>query len=113
MKPTKNRALYKLEIFIPRTHLGAMREALRAAGAGELGQYDSAMSYSPVTGCWRPLPGANPYDGTVGELREAEEYKIEVCCLRENLAQTVAAARAAHPYEQPVINAIALLEEGF
>jgi hypothetical protein len=42
-------------------------------------------------------------------LREADEYKVEVCCRADNLAATVAAVRASHPYEEPVINAFALL----
>jgi hypothetical protein len=100
----------KLEIFIPATHLEPLREALREAGAGAFGNYDSTLSYSPVTGCWRPLPGANPYDGEVGVLREADELKVEVCCASERVEGAVAAVRAVHPYEEPVINVIPLLE---
>ena len=69
--------------------------------------YDSTMSYSSVKGCWRPLTGAYPYDGEVGALKEADEYKVEVCCADAKLEQTVAAIRAVHPYEIPVINSIA------
>jgi hypothetical protein len=86
-----------------------MREVLNLVGAGVYGDYDSALSYSLVKGCWRPLPGADPYDGEIGVLCEADEYKVEVCCLSENLEQTVRAIREAHPYEEPVINAIPLI----
>lgn len=41
----------KLEIFIPASHLSALQKALQAVDAGHIGQYDSCMSYSPVTGC--------------------------------------------------------------
>ena len=101
--------MVKLEIFIPCTHLDALRDVLRAAGAGAVGNYDSAMNYSLVKGCWRPLPGANPYDGEIGVLSEGEEYKVEVCCPRSILKQAVEAIRAVHPYETPVINAIPLI----
>lgn len=101
--------MVKLEIFIPYTHLEALREALRSVGAGAMGNYDSALSYSRVTGCWRPLQGANPYDGEIGVLTEAEEYKVEVCCRKELLEQTVERIREIHPYEKPVINAIPLI----
>ena len=100
----------KLEIFIPCTHLEIIREALRSVGAGAMGNYDSAMSYNLVKGCWRPLVGANPYNGEVGKLIEADEYKIEVLCGADNLEETVTAIRAAHPYETPVINAIPLIK---
>ena len=99
----------KLEIFIPKSHFPTLQDTLRSVNAGVVGNYDSVLSYSTVRGTWRPLPGANPYDGTVGILCEGEEYKVEVCCLAENLAKTITAIKAIHPYEEPVINAIPLL----
>lgn len=102
--------MVKLEVFIPCTHLESLREALRSAGAGTMGNYDNTLSYSPVKSCWRPLPGANPYDGEIGVLQEADEYKVEVCCERARLPQTLGAVKAIHPYETPVINVIPLAE---
>ena len=102
----------KLEIFIPVSHMEPLREALRSVGAGAVGNYDSTLSYSPVKGCWRPLAGANPYDGKIGVLSEADEYKVEVCCLSEKLPQTISAIKKVHPYEEPVINVIPLLSIG-
>ena len=101
--------MVKLEIFIPCTHLDSLREALRLVGAGSLGNYDSCMSYSLVKGCWRPLAGAKPYDGKIGVLSEGEEYKVEVCCQKSILEQTLEAIKSIHPYETPVINAIPLI----
>ena len=103
-------SLVKLEIYVPPSHFEQISEALRSAGAGSIGNYDSVLSYSPVKGRWRPLPGADPYDGEIGRLCEAEEYKVEVCCRAEDVAATIKAIKAAHPYEEPVINAIPLLE---
>ena len=99
----------KIEIFIPVTHFDALREALRTSGAGASEKYNSALSYSAVKGCWRPLPGATPYNGEIGALCEADEYKVEVCCSLEKLHQTVKAVKAVHPYEEPVINVIPLI----
>ena len=104
--------MVKIEIFIPCSHLGVLQEALRSVGAGSFGFYDSALSYSPVKGCWRPLEGASPYDGEIGVLKYADEYKVEVCALLENLEKTIEAIRKVHPYETPVINAIPLLKLG-
>jgi hypothetical protein len=101
--------MIKLEIFVPCSHLEAVRNALRSVDAGAMGNYDSTMSYSLVKGCWRALPGADPYDGEIGALKEADEYKVEVCCKAERLRQTVEAIRTAHPYEAPVINAMPLV----
>ena len=102
-------AMVKLEIFIPITHMEPLREALRSCGAGVFGNYDSALSYSLVKGCWRPLPGADPYDGEIGVLCEADEYKVETCCPFDNVEQVVYAIKAIHPYEEPVINVIPLI----
>jgi len=104
-----NSSTVKLEIFIPMSHLDVLREALRLVDAGVIGDYDSVLSYSIVHGNWRPLPGANPYDGDVGVLCEREEYKVEVRCNTEKITQTIAAIKAAHPYEEPVIDVIPLL----
>ena len=45
----------KLEIFLPPTHLEIVQKALQEVDAGHIGNYDSCMSVSPVTGYWRPL----------------------------------------------------------
>lgn len=105
-------ALYKLEIFLPEEYLPALREALAAVDAGHIGRYDRCLSWSRVESCWRPLDEAAPFHGTVGELCTAEEYKVEVCCRGERLRETLAAIKAVHPYEEPVINVLPLLATG-
>ena len=102
----------KLEIFVPENHLEQICAALRSVDAGHIGNYDSCLSYHPVTGCWRPLEGTDPFLGTPGEVCQAEELKIEVCCRGERLCETLAAVRAAHPYEEPVVNVIPLAATG-
>ncbi len=96
--------MYKLEVYLPKEMLPALREVLRETDAGHIGQYDCCMSLTDVTSCWRTLPGANPYNGKVGELTVADELKAEFCCRGEILEKVVAAVRAVHPYEEPVIN---------
>lgn len=102
----------KLEIFIPASHLPALQQALQQADAGHIGRYDSCLSYSPVTSCWRPLAGTRPYLGQVGTLSTEQELKVEVTCRREQLEETLAAVKAVHPYEEPVINVIPLYQVG-
>ena len=95
----------KLEIFIPEANLPNLRKALQNVDAGHIGKYDSCLSYSRVTGSWRPLEDANPYIGNIGEVCEAPELKVEVRIRSEKLEETLAAIRAVHPYEEPVIYA--------
>lgn len=99
---------FKLEIFVPTSHLNTIQTALQKADAGHLGNYDSCLAYSPVRGTWRPLVDASPYIGTPGAVSEADEFKIEVNVSGDKLRDTVAAIRRAHPYEEPLINIIPL-----
>ena len=101
-------ACCKLEIFLPESHLEAVRQALWEVDAGHIGNYDRCLSYRPVTSCWRPLKGTTPYLGREGELCTAQELKLEVTCLTEKVPETVAAIRRVHPYQEPVINVIPL-----
>ena len=100
----------KFEIFIPETYLTGLRQALRSVGAGQLGNYDSCLAYSRVTGSWCPLEGASPYEGKVGELCEAPELKVELLVDADRAEETLAAIRAMHPSEMPEIFVIPLLE---
>ena len=52
----------KLEIFIPETKILELQKALQKVDAGHIGNYDSCMSVSQVTGYWRPLDGKSPAD---------------------------------------------------
>ena len=102
----------KLEIFIPETHFRQLQKALQKVDAGHIGNYDSCLSYSKVIGTWRPLEGTKPYIGQQNEISEEPELKVEVTIKAENLEKTISAVKSVHPYEEPVINAIPLLEVG-
>lgn len=105
-------ALYKLEIFVPESHFPDLRQALWSVDAGHIGRYDRCLSWSRVRSCWRPLEGTEPFDGVVGELSQAEELKIEVCCRGDRLERTLAAIKAAHPYEEPVVYVLPMAGSG-
>lgn len=94
---------------MPKGHLDSLYDALISAGAGTIGNYTGVLSYSLVTGCWTALPGSNPYIGKAGEKSQAEEYKIEIRCDDDRLDDVLNAIKAAHPYEEPVINVIPLI----
>lgn len=93
----------KLEIFIPETHSPALQKVLQTVDAGHIGNYDCCLSYSQVIGCWRPLEGAEPFLGSIGEISSEPELKVEAVCLTERANEAVKAIKAAHPYEEPVI----------
>ena len=46
------------------------------------------------------------------EISEEPELKVEVTVKKENIEKTVKKIKSVHPYEEPVINVIPLLEVG-
>ena len=102
----------KLEIFVPASHFSAVQTALSESDAGHIGAYDQCLSYSPVTSFWRPLAGTHPYLGAENTLCQAEEFKVEVTCRTEQVDEIMQAVKAAHPYEEPVINVLPLMATG-
>lgn len=103
----------KLEVFVPQTHAPALMDALAAAGIGVVGNYDYCFALTAVQGHFRPLAGANPYEGRRGEICQVAEAKIETICRRELIPAALQAIRRAHPYEEPVINLIPLVNDQF
>jgi len=100
----------KFEVFIPEEYVDKLRDALNEIGALTIGgNYDSCMSVTRVTGYWRPLEGAAPFNGTVGELCQAEECKVEFSSRRELLKETMKTIIKVHPYETPVINVLPVI----
>jgi dinuclear metal center YbgI/SA1388 family protein len=103
--------LDKYVVFVPVGDTEALIDALAAAGAGRIGDYDRAAFSAPGTGTFRPLAGANPHIGTVGRIEQVEESMLQMIAPRRRRAQVVAALRAAHPYEEPAFDVIELAPE--
>ncbi|MBI5842875.1 MAG: divalent cation tolerance protein CutA [Chloroflexi bacterium] len=103
----------KLEIFAPQDYALEIRDELAKIGVGRIGNYDHCVAIYPVQGYYRPLLGANPFEGEIGKISEAVEYKVEVNCRRELVEEAVKAIRSVHPYEEPLINVIPLANHLF
>ena len=98
----------KWVILVPPEHAEAVRSAVFDAGAGRIGDY-SHCSWS-VTGRGQFLPhdGASPAIGTVGSVEHLDEERVEVVAPSRLRGQVLAAMRAAHPYEEPSFDVLAL-----
>jgi hypothetical protein len=103
----------KLEIFIPQEYAPKIRDELAKIGVGRIGNYDHCMAMYLIQGSYRPLKGANPFDGKVGEISEGVEYKIEVNCRRELVNGAIKVIKNIHPYEEPLINIFPLANHLF
>ncbi len=100
--------LDKWVIFVPPENAEAVRAAVFSAGAGEIGEY-SQCSWS-VTGTGQFLPGdaASPAIGSVGAVERVVEDRVEVVAPARARHQVLSAMRAAHPYEEPAFDIVAL-----
>jgi hypothetical protein len=99
----------KLVVFVPAEALDAVRDAVFAAGAGRIGNYERCSWYAEGTGTFRGLPGASPTVGTVGADERVSELRLETVFPEDRHSDVIAALRAAHPYEEPAFDIYPLL----
>jgi hypothetical protein len=100
----------KLVVFVPPDALEAVRDALFAAGAGRIGDYERCSWYTEGTGTFLPREGADPAIGEVGAEERVPELRLETVDPEEAHEAVVAALRAAHPYEEPAFDVHALVD---
>ena len=101
--------LFQLVTFLPQESLEDIKNALYDLGLGKVGKYDCCLTWYEIHSSWRPMEGANPYIGTVGEIEFAHEYKLEVRVEEKDLQKAINAIKSHHPYEEVSINIVPLL----
>ena len=95
----------------PEDAVETVLDAIASAGGGVIGSYTHCAFTNGGIGRFKPSAEANPHVGTKGEINAVDEVRIETFCERSRAKAVVAAVRAAHPYEEPVIYLIPLLSE--
>lgn len=100
--------LRKLFTFVPHEQLDQVREALFAAGAGHIGNYQEAGFSVQGVGSFKAGPGATPFAGSSGQRHYEDETKIEVIYPAYLESGIVGALLAAHPYEEVAYDLINL-----
>lgn len=101
--------MYKLCFYVPESHLEEVKQAVFAAGAGRIGDYDSCCWQVAGEGQFRPLEGSQPFLGEQGSVERVPEYRVEMVCDMEHIKAVAAALLAAHPYEEPAWDVITLV----
>jgi hypothetical protein len=94
----------KLVVFVPREALDAVRNALFAAGAGRIGDYEHCSWYTEGTGTFLGGEGTDPAVGQKGREERVLELRLETVFPEERQVQIVEALRSAHPYEEPAFD---------
>ncbi|MFO7768503.1 MAG: Nif3-like dinuclear metal center hexameric protein [bacterium] len=100
LAPDGEAGFYKLVTFVPGGHLEAVRNALAAAGAGEIGDYTECSFTASGRGTYRPQEGAEPMAGEVDRLEEATEERLEMRVEEGHIDRVLEALFEAHPYDE-------------
>ncbi|HEU0265145.1 MAG TPA: Nif3-like dinuclear metal center hexameric protein [Geobacterales bacterium] len=108
LRPALGNELVKLVTFVPAGHEENVLSALYRV-APQLGAYADCSFRAAGTGTFRPLAGADPFIGKVGERQEVAEYRLELLLQRSDTASAIKALRKVHPYEEPAIDLIPLV----
>jgi hypothetical protein len=97
---------------VPAPDAERVRVAIAEAGAGQIGDYDSCSWTSVGEGRFRPLDGAHPVIGRVGDLEVVDEARVEAVLQRSRRTRVVRAMLAAHPYEEVAYDVMELADPG-
>lgn len=108
--PLKNRLL-KLVTYVPESHLEKVRDAVFAAGAGVLGNYDFCSFMTPGTGSFRGNENTNPFVGEKGKIHFEKEFRLETILFSHLKSRVINAMLKAHPYEEVAYDIYSLENE--
>lgn len=100
----------KLVWFVPADALEVTRDAVFAAGAGRIGDYERCSWYTSGIGTFFGGESTDPTVGERGREVAVPEYRVETVVPADALQPVVAALRAAHPYEEPAYDVYALVD---
>lgn len=101
----------KIITTIPLKNVEEVRNAICKAGAGIIGNYEYCSMSTRCMGTFKPNDKANPYIGEKNKLEFVEEEKLEVVCDIDKVKDVISVLRKVHPYEEPAIDIIPLLDE--
>ncbi len=101
----------KIIVTVPKDNTDEIRNVICNEGAGVLGNYSHCSMSTKCIGTFIPNYDANPYIGENNKLEFVEEDKLEVVCPIDKVKGVISKIREVHPYEEPAIDIIPLLDE--
>jgi dinuclear metal center YbgI/SA1388 family protein len=102
------KALLKLVTFIPESHVTEVQNALFAAGAGVIGNYDNCGFSSSGTGSFRGNEMTDPFIGEKEKLHIGNEVRFETILFAHLKDKVINALLTSHPYEEVAYDLYAL-----
>lgn len=101
----------KIIVTVPLKNVEDVRKAMCEAGAGVIGNYSFCTTATKSIGTFIPNENAKPHIGKKGKLEFVKEDKLEAVCDLSNVKQVITKIREVHPYEEPTIDIVPLLDE--
>lgn len=111
LKPVLLDATDKWGVHVLARDAEALKSALFAAGAGQIGNYAECSFDMEGTGQFTPQPEADPTEGEVGKNYRSPETRVEFVAPRRLRRPLLDTLRRAHPYEEPAFDVIELAED--
>nr|WP_302595360.1 Nif3-like dinuclear metal center hexameric protein [uncultured Cellulosilyticum sp.] len=97
---TGSRSFCKVAIYVPVTHLEAVRREIVAVNSCKIGDYKGCTFSSNGEGTFMPLEGSKPFIGTQGVLEKVAENKIEFMAYKDEVSTLMEKIKVVHPYEE-------------
>ena len=101
----------KISVTVPAENLEILRDAVCSLGAGIIGNYTYCTMSTKCIGTFKPSENANPYIGEKEKLEFVAEEKFEFVCDISIVKDVLNKLREVHPYEEPAIDIIPLIDE--
>ncbi|OGU05778.1 MAG: Nif3-like dinuclear metal center hexameric protein [Geobacteraceae bacterium GWC2_58_44] len=111
LRVTGSEEFLKMALFVPKGFEEKLLDAL-APFMAPLGNYRDCSFQGDGVGRFTPVPGANPFVGTVGVRHLEMESRLEFLLPKERLCAALAVLKGAHPYEEPAFDIYPVLNRG-
>lgn len=100
--------LVKIVTFVPTNYASPVLQAMFAAGAGSIGNYDSCSFSTSGTGSFRGNDLTHPFVGQTGNFHQECEVKLETIAPAHLQHNVVKALKEVHPYEEVAYDLVKL-----
>lgn len=101
---------YKIIAYVPVDYIEQVKTAMFDAGAGVFDGYDRCAWQVLGVGQFRPLSGATPFIGKIGQTQQVAEYRLELIVPKQIIKQVIKAYKDAHPYEVPAYEVLDMVD---
>lgn len=101
----------KMIVMVPIDYVDVIRKAVCEVGAGIIGNYSYCTSSTNSVGTFISNDDADPFVGNKNQIEFVEEEKLEFKCKISIVKKVLEKIREVHPYEEPGIDIVPLIDE--